>query len=152
MKLNDVFLNHLTEVIIFQKIDWTLRFEYQGVNKSKRVIKISLLTTFISISSAKQRTTVTESKGAPWSLDHRMQVPSSWRKMCRQHAHFSLKWKNTECSSGTWLLEHWGTNIAVALILFKKSTLFLAMPWGMWDLSSLTRDQTCTPCVGNAQP
>ena len=21
-------------------------------------------------------------------------------------------------------------------------------PWGMWDLTSLTRDRTCTPCIG----
>ena len=25
---------------------------------------------------------------------------------------------------------------------------FLATPCGMWDLSSLTRNQTCTPCIG----
>ena len=24
----------------------------------------------------------------------------------------------------------------------------MAKPHGMWDLSSLTRDQTCTPCIG----
>ena len=26
-----------------------------------------------------------------------------------------------------------------------------AMPHGMWDLSSLTRDRTCTPCIGSAK-
>ena len=25
------------------------------------------------------------------------------------------------------------------------------MPYGMWDLSSLTRDRTCDPCIGNAE-
>ena len=36
-------------------------------------------------------------------------------------------------------------------MLFRKFQLlgyhFLAMPWGMWDLSSLTRDQTHAPVV-----
>ena len=32
-------------------------------------------------------------------------------------------------------------------LFFKK---FLAMPHDMWDLSSLTRDQTCAPCIGSA--
>ena len=27
---------------------------------------------------------------------------------------------------------------------------FLAAPQGMWDLSSSTRDRTCTPCIGSA--
>ena len=27
---------------------------------------------------------------------------------------------------------------------------FLAAPFCMWDLSSLTKDQTCTLCIGNA--
>ena len=29
---------------------------------------------------------------------------------------------------------------------------FLATPHGMWDLSSLTADQPCTPCIGRAEP
>ena len=28
---------------------------------------------------------------------------------------------------------------------------FLAVPCGMWDLSSLTRDQTCAPCMGSVE-
>ena len=28
---------------------------------------------------------------------------------------------------------------------------FLAMPHSMWALSSLTRDQTCTPCTGSIE-
>ena len=29
--------------------------------------------------------------------------------------------------------------------------VFLAMPCSMRDLSSLTRDQTCAPCIGSAE-
>ena len=29
--------------------------------------------------------------------------------------------------------------------------VFLAMPWGMWDLSFLTRDQTHVPCSGSIE-
>ena len=25
---------------------------------------------------------------------------------------------------------------------------FCFWPWGMWGLASLTRDHTCTPCIG----
>ena len=37
------------------------------------------------------------------------------------------------------------------ILLFKKKffLIFLAVQHGMWDLSSLTRDQTCTPCTGS---
>ena len=28
--------------------------------------------------------------------------------------------------------------------------IYLAVPGGIWDLSSLTRDQTHTPCIGSA--
>jgi len=34
------------------------------------------------------------------------------------------------------------------LILF-LSFFFLAAPWGMWDVSSLTRDQTCAPSLNH---
>ena len=34
--------------------------------------------------------------------------------------------------------------------LFKKK--HLAMPHDMWDLSSLTRDQTSAPCSGSIDP
>ena len=30
--------------------------------------------------------------------------------------------------------------------------LFLASLCGMWDLSSLTKDQTLTPCIGSMRP
>ena len=29
--------------------------------------------------------------------------------------------------------------------------IFLATPYSMWDLSSLTRDRTCIPCSGSAK-
>ena len=33
------------------------------------------------------------------------------------------------------------------------SVLSFVFWWqGMWDLSSLTRDQTCTPCIGRQSP
>ena len=38
--------------------------------------------------------------------------------------------------------------ILLFLILFFIYFCFLAMPHGMWDLSSLTRDRTCAPCIG----
>ena len=38
--------------------------------------------------------------------------------------------------------------ILLFLILFFIYFCFLAMPHGMWDLSSLTRDWTCAPCIG----
>ena len=28
---------------------------------------------------------------------------------------------------------------------------FQATLWGIWDLSSLTKDQTCAPCIGNVE-
>ena len=28
---------------------------------------------------------------------------------------------------------------------------FLALPWGMWDFISLTRDRTCAPCSGKCR-
>ena len=34
----------------------------------------------------------------------------------------------------------------IVLLLFH--ILFFYWPWGMWELSSLTRDQTHTPCIG----
>ena len=41
-----------------------------------------------------------------------------------------------------------GLNTVFAFFLFFK---FLATSHGMWDLSSLTRDQTCAPCSGSAE-
>ena len=35
-------------------------------------------------------------------------------------------------------------------ISFNGYIFFLAMPCGMQDLSSLTRDRTCTPCSGSS--
>ena len=29
--------------------------------------------------------------------------------------------------------------------------VFLAVLWGMWDLSPLPRDQTCTSCIGSIE-
>ena len=37
------------------------------------------------------------------------------------------------------------------LICYNIASIFLNVsfwPWGMWDLTSTTRDQTCTPCIG----
>ena len=46
-------------------------------------------------------------------------------------------------------------NFAVNLKLFKKINsillIYLAVPCSMWDLSSLTRDQTCAPCGESAE-
>ena len=42
---------------------------------------------------------------------------------------------------------HCATREVLNLFLF---IYFLAVPWGMWDLSSLARDQTCAPCGGRA--
>ena len=36
-------------------------------------------------------------------------------------------------------------------VLFFLFLIFLATPGGMWDLSSLTRDQTSAPCVGSTE-
>ena len=33
-----------------------------------------------------------------------------------------------------------------------KTIYFLAVPHGMWDLSSPIRDRTCAPCSGSAEP
>ena len=44
-----------------------------------------------------------------------------------------------------------GTILKVFIELATILLLFYALvpcPWGMWDLSSLTRDQTRTPCIG----
>ena len=44
-------------------------------------------------------------------------------------------------------------NVCLMLQIFLKNYLcvfnFLATPYGMWDLSSPTRDRTCMPCTGN---
>ena len=40
-------------------------------------------------------------------------------------------------------------SVTTLLLLF----MFLFWgPWSLWDLSSLTRDQTCAPCVGRLSP
>ena len=39
----------------------------------------------------------------------------------------------------------------IILLLFFYDFLFF-WPWGMWDLRSPTRDQTCTPCIGRWSP
>ena len=44
----------------------------------------------------------------------------------------------------SWILERFKN------FFFHNFFNFLAMPHGMWDLNSLTRDQTCTPCIGSA--
>ena len=41
--------------------------------------------------------------------------------------------------------------ILLYFIYFLIDFLFLTMPRGMWDLSSLTRDQTRVPCSGSAE-
>ena len=37
------------------------------------------------------------------------------------------------------------------LDIFLVFFFFFAPPCGMWDRSSLTRDQTCDPCIGSAE-
>ena len=37
------------------------------------------------------------------------------------------------------------------LFVFACLFTFFAAPFCMWDLSSLTKDETCTPCIGNAE-
>ena len=46
------------------------------------------------------------------------------------------------------------TVFKISIFLFKDFTqlfLFFAMPYGLWDLSSLTRDQTGVSCNGSAE-
>ena len=45
----------------------------------------------------------------------------------------------------SWILERFKK------FFFHNFFYFLAMPHGMWDLNSLTRDQTCTPCIGSTE-
>ena len=40
---------------------------------------------------------------------------------------------------------------SLILFFFFFLFFFLATPHGMWDLSSLTRDQTCAPCSGSTE-
>ena len=40
-------------------------------------------------------------------------------------------------------------NHGSAMLSAKKSLFFFSLPLGMWDLSSLTRDQTHAPCIGS---
>ena len=42
-------------------------------------------------------------------------------------------------------------NGSVHLFFIHLYIYFLATPCSMWDLSSSTRDQTCTPCVGSTE-
>ena len=35
--------------------------------------------------------------------------------------------------------------------LFVWESSVMAVPCGLWDLNSLTRDQTCGPCSGNPE-
>ena len=45
---------------------------------------------------------------------------------------------------------HFQVNSVLNAHLFYSCFFFLPAPHGMQDLSSLTRDQTCTPCSGTA--
>ena len=37
------------------------------------------------------------------------------------------------------------------IIIIILIIIYLTAPHGMWDSSSLTRDQTCAPCIGNVE-
>ena len=43
-----------------------------------------------------------------------------------------------------------GFLIFLDLCMYVFIYLFLATPCGMWDLCSLTRDRTCTSCIGSS--
>ena len=38
-----------------------------------------------------------------------------------------------------------------SMLFFKFLFIYFAVLCGMWDLSSLIRDQTCIPCSGSAE-
>ena len=40
------------------------------------------------------------------------------------------------------------TTFVTILFLFSGVFFFFFPPGGIWDPNSLTRDQTCTPCIG----
>ena len=42
-------------------------------------------------------------------------------------------------------------NLVKEILKQKKQLLFFGCPLSMWDLSSLTRNGTCTPCIGSAE-
>ena len=48
-------------------------------------------------------------------------------------------------------LRHQGSPKLVCFKKVKKMSFFLAMPCGIRDLNSPTRDQTCAPCMGSVQ-
>lgn len=43
------------------------------------------------------------------------------------------------------------TEIRVYKMISQSFFFFLAMPWDMQGLSSLTKDRTCAPCGGSAE-
>ena len=56
-----------------------------------------------------------------------------------------------QLSAGTWHDPIYTFLKKVFIEFVTISLLFYVLvfwPQGMWDLSSLTRDQTCTPCIG----
>ena len=67
----------------------------------------------------------------------------------------------TPATSGTWdvlsmsrlMLLVAMSDSLLCLHFFKKLYLkiFLAVPCGTWDLSSLTRDRTCAHCIGRVE-
>ena len=62
-----------------------------------------------------------------------------WSLQCFHHSPFklrSLRWKRYKKRQSIW----------IEFILN-----FLAVPYGVWDLSSLTKDPTCTPWSGSVE-
>ena len=81
-----------------------------------------------------------------------------WHPFCWS-LNVQFRWQLTSCSSRKtfipflkkknsflmWTIFKVFIEFITRLLLFQ--VLFF-WPWGLWDLSSLTRDRTCSPCIG----
>ena len=62
----------------------------------------------------------------------------------------SLK-RTAESVAGTPIIPYLKSTLVPHSLFLVFFVFFLAIPNGMWDLSSLTKDQTCAPCPGSSE-
>ena len=83
-----------------------------------------------------------------------MRTCRRWTAVGFSTASYLVAWLGVSCSS-FFFLRFFCCGLfsffSCYLICYNIASIFLNVsfwPWGMWDLTSTTRDQTCTPCIG----
>ena len=83
-----------------------------------------------------------------------MRTCRRWTAVGFSTASYLVAWLGVSCSFFFFLRFFWCglfSFFSFNLICYNIASIFLNVsfwPWGMWDLTSATRDQTCTPCIG----